>query len=154
MEVEQRLNLTVPNSVGIKTSTDLYFSLSWFWSWSGLCTRSMGLPFLCLGGISSSVLSLFFTDKFALSQSDARISVAYNSCQWKTLTKRLMKCPPGLDLGTSGLEPNTGTKLSKVHLLENKIEQNRKLNNWHKWNNLWNMFPDMCTVFTLLLTMP
>ena len=47
-----------------------------------------------LGGISSSVLSVFFTDKFALSQSDARISVAYNSCQWKTLTKRLMKCPP------------------------------------------------------------
>ena len=34
--------------------------------------------------------------QFALSQSDARISVAYNSCQWKTLTKRLMKCPPGL----------------------------------------------------------
>ena len=48
------------------------------------------------GGISSSVLSVFFTDKFALSQSDAMISVAYNSCQWKTLTKRLMKCPPGL----------------------------------------------------------
>ena len=35
------------------------------------------------GGISSSILSVFFTDKFALSQSDARISVAYNSCQWK-----------------------------------------------------------------------
>ena len=34
-----------------------------------------------LGGISSSVLSVFFTDKFALSQSDARISVAYDSCQ-------------------------------------------------------------------------
>ena len=50
---------------------------------------------LALGGISSSVLSVFFTDKFALSQSNARISVAYNSCQWKTLTKRLMKCPPG-----------------------------------------------------------
>ena len=49
---------------------------------------------IALGGISSSVLSVFFTDKFALSQSDARISVAYNSCQWKTLTKRLMKCPP------------------------------------------------------------
>ena len=29
------------------------------------------------GGISSSVLSVFFTDKFALNQSDARISVAY-----------------------------------------------------------------------------
>ena len=49
------------------------------------------------GGISSSVLSVFFTDKFALSQSDARISVAYKICQWKTLTKRLMKCPPGGD---------------------------------------------------------
>ena len=48
------------------------------------------------GGISSSVLSVFFTDKFALSQSDARLSVAYNSCQWKTLTKHLMKCPPDL----------------------------------------------------------
>ena len=33
------------------------------------------------GGISSSVLSVLFTDKFALSQSDASISVAYNSCQ-------------------------------------------------------------------------
>ena len=47
------------------------------------------------GGISSSILSVFFTDKFALSQSDARISVAYKICQWKTLTKCLMKCPPG-----------------------------------------------------------
>ena len=45
-------------------------------------------------GISSSILSVFFTDKFALSQSDARISVAYKICQWKSLTKRLMKCPP------------------------------------------------------------
>ena len=34
-----------------------------------------------LGGISSSVLSVFFTDKFALSQSDARISVAYKISQ-------------------------------------------------------------------------
>ena len=47
------------------------------------------------GGVSSSVLSVFFTDKFALSQSDARISVAYKICQWKTLTKHLIKCPPG-----------------------------------------------------------
>ena len=50
----------------------------------------------------SPPLSDFFRGHFikrllsALSQSDARISVAYNSCQWKTLTKRLMKCPPGL----------------------------------------------------------
>ena len=58
-----------------------------------------GAPRLCahahhersLGGISSSVLSVFFTDKFALSQSDARISVAYNSCQWLT---SFMKCCP------------------------------------------------------------
>ena len=66
-------------------------------------------PFIIIanqGGISSSVLSVFFTDKFALSQSDARISVAYNSCRWKTLTKRLMKCPPGRitqALGSSAL---------------------------------------------------
>ena len=33
------------------------------------------------GGISSSVSSVFFTDKFALSQSDARISVAYKISQ-------------------------------------------------------------------------
>ena len=52
----------------------------------------------CLGGggISSSILSVFFTDKFALSQSDARISVAYKFSQWKALTKCLMKHPPDL----------------------------------------------------------
>ena len=33
------------------------------------------------GGISSSILSVIFTDKFALSQSDARISVAYKISQ-------------------------------------------------------------------------
>ena len=47
------------------------------------------------GGISSSILSVIFTDKFALSQSDARISVAYKISPWKSLTKCLMKCPPG-----------------------------------------------------------
>ena len=52
-----------------------------------------------LGGISSSILSVIFTDKFALSQSDARISVAYKIRQWKSLTKCLMKCPPGLYRG-------------------------------------------------------
>ena len=46
------------------------------------------------GGISSSILSVKITDKFALSQSDARISVAYKISQWKSLTKCLMKCPP------------------------------------------------------------
>ena len=49
------------------------------------------------GGISSSILSVIFTDKFALSQSDARISVAYKISQWKSLTKCLMKCPPDLE---------------------------------------------------------
>ena len=44
-----------------------------------------------LGGSSSSVLSVFFNDKFALSQSDARISVAYNSCRW--LTRFMKRCP-------------------------------------------------------------
>ena len=48
------------------------------------------------GGHFIKCLSLFVTDKFALSQSDARISVAYKICQWKTLTKHLMKCPPGM----------------------------------------------------------
>ena len=74
-----------------------------------LCSRCIGLSFLCLVfiaapllGISSSILSVFFTDKFALSQSDARISVAYKICQWKSLTKCLMKCPPGLDPNTTG----------------------------------------------------
>ena len=60
------------------------------------CTKSSCFQ----GGISSSVLSVFFTDKFALSQSDARISVAYKICQWKTLTKHLMKYPPDLNIGT------------------------------------------------------
>ena len=55
------------------------------------------------GGISSSILSVFFTDKFALSQSDARISVAYKICQWKSLTKRLMKCPPDVQTETGWL---------------------------------------------------
>ena len=55
-----------------------------------------------LGGISSSILSVIFTDKFALSQSDARISVAYKISQWKSLTKCLMKCPPDNDLQQIG----------------------------------------------------
>ena len=53
------------------------------------------------GGISSSILSVIFTDKFALSQSDARISVAYKISQWKSLTKCLMKCPPGHSTGAA-----------------------------------------------------
>ena len=46
------------------------------------------------GGHFIKCLSVFFTYKFPLSQSDARISVAYKICQWKTLTKHLMKSPP------------------------------------------------------------
>ena len=67
---------------------------------TGARRKSLSMKNIYQGGISSSVLSVFFTDKFALSQSDARISVAYNSCQWKTLTKRLMKCPPDENLLT------------------------------------------------------
>ena len=73
----------------------MWRKLSAWTTWQAQMTTLKKQPAL-LGGISSSVLSVFFTDKFALSQSDARISVAYNSCQWKTLTKHLMKCPPGL----------------------------------------------------------
>ena len=49
------------------------------------------------GGISSSVLSVFFTDKFAISywnQMHLIGWVAYNICQWKTLTKTLDEMPP------------------------------------------------------------
>ena len=48
------------------------------------------------GGISSSVLSVFFTDKFALSQSDARISVAYKNLSVKNTDKTLDEIPPRL----------------------------------------------------------
>ena len=46
------------------------------------------------GGISSSILSVFFTDKFALSQSDARISVAYKNLSVKNTDKTLDEMPP------------------------------------------------------------
>ena len=45
-----------------------------------------GLP----GGGGGHFIKRFVS---ALSQSDARISVAYKISQWKSLTKRLMKCP-------------------------------------------------------------
>ena len=103
------------------------------------------------GGISSSVLSVFFTDKFALSQSDARISVAYKICQWKTLTKRLMKCAPGLNRqcrwggGGGGSShclwilhcpppPNVAMPLPKnkcSHKLYNNF-----ISKWQRWNML------------------
>ena len=52
------------------------------------------------GGISSSVLSVFFTDKFYKLLKSLHLIGWEQICQWKTLTKRLMKCPPVL-LGTS-----------------------------------------------------
>ena len=48
------------------------------------------------GGISSSILSVFFTDKFALSQSDARISVAYKFVSDKHWQNAWWNAPPGL----------------------------------------------------------
>ena len=47
-----------------------------------------------LGSVSWSILSVNITDKFLLSQSDARISVTFNICWWKSLTKSFMKCSP------------------------------------------------------------
>ena len=44
------------------------------------------------GGISSSVLSVFFTDNKLLKS--LHLIGWEQICQWKTLTKRLMKCPP------------------------------------------------------------
>ena len=51
---------------------------SWFW-----------------GGISSSVLSVFFTDNCYKLLKSLHLIGWEQICQWKTLTKRLMKCPPG-----------------------------------------------------------
>ena len=50
--------------------------------------------FLLLGGISSSVLSVFFTDKFYKLLKSLLLIGWEQNCQWKTLTKCLMKCPP------------------------------------------------------------
>ena len=47
-----------------------------------------------LGGISSSVLSVFFTDKFYKLLKSLHLIGWEQICQWKTLTKCLMKCPP------------------------------------------------------------
>ena len=46
------------------------------------------------GGISSKDLSDILSDKFALSQSDASISVAYNSLSDKTSDKSFDEMPP------------------------------------------------------------
>ena len=48
------------------------------------------------GGISSSILSVFFTDKFYKLLKSLHLIGWEQICQWKTLTKCLMKCPPGL----------------------------------------------------------
>ena len=48
-----------------------------------------------LRGISSSVLSGFFTDKFYKLLKSLHLIGWEQICQWKTLTKCLMKCPPG-----------------------------------------------------------
>ena len=47
------------------------------------------------GGISSSVLSVFFTDNCYKLLKSLHLIGWEQICQWKTLTKRLMKCPPG-----------------------------------------------------------
>ena len=50
--------------------------------------------FCDLGGISSSILSVFFTDKFDKLLKSLHLIGWEQICQWKTLTKCLMKCPP------------------------------------------------------------
>ena len=90
------------------------------------------------GGISSSVLSVFFTDKFALSQLDARISVAYNSCQWKTLTKRLMPPRPVSKPHTMHLFGNDLTFFSMI------IDTLRE-----PLKTLFNIVEDQCLIFFL-----
>ena len=47
-----------------------------------------------LGGISSSVLSVIFTDNCYKLLKSLHLIGWEQICQWKTLTKRLMKCPP------------------------------------------------------------
>ena len=69
------------------------------------------------GSISLSVLSVFLTDKFALSQSDARISVAYNSCQW--LTSFMKRCPGGISSSVLSVffTDNCYKLLKSLHLI-------------------------------------
>ena len=50
------------------------------------------------GGISSSNLSVFFTDNCYKLLKSLHLIGWDQICQWKTLTKRLMKCPPGMAL--------------------------------------------------------
>ena len=48
------------------------------------------------GGISSSVLSVLFTDNCYKLLKSVPLIGWEQICQWKTLTKCLMKCPPGV----------------------------------------------------------
>ena len=68
-------------------SSRSYSASSWLISW----------------GISSSILSVFFTDNCYKLLKSLHLIGWEQICQWKTLTKRLMKCPsghrwPGMDL--------------------------------------------------------
>ena len=58
------------------------------------CSQDVILRFL--GGISSSVLSVFFTDNCYKLLKSLHLIGWEQICQWKTLTKHLMKCPPDI----------------------------------------------------------
>ena len=92
----------------------------------GLVVRAGG------GGISSSVLSVIFTDKFYKLLKSLHLIGWEQICQWKTLTKCLMKCPPGLlnwwrarqKWRAESLRVARGTASAK------KISDNNHNNNW------------------------
>ena len=54
------------------------------------------------GGISSSVLSVFFTDNCYKLLKSLHLIGWEQICQWKTLTKRLMKRPPPVNMYSLG----------------------------------------------------
>ena len=71
------------------------------WPWANLSEISASTPHvvsLGQGGISSSVLSVFFTDNCYKLLKSLHLIGWEQICQWKTLTKCLMKCPPGVFL--------------------------------------------------------
>ena len=87
-----------------------------------------------LGGISSSVLSVFFTCQcFSLTTVISYWNPMHligweEICQWKTLTKRLMKCPPGIC--------NFNNIIDKISLLF--ISLGRKFFFlWHQNHQFW-----------------
>ena len=53
-----------------------------------------GLDLGTSGGRFMKYVDMIFSDEIDLIQSDARILVAYNICQWKSLTKSFMKWSP------------------------------------------------------------